>query len=259
MSQLPNFNPSPGLFQFQLEAPGVFSQPDTEIGRHQAATGSTSGVPGKAAKWEPWEDRALARQVLADDPINCIRGRTPEKWLDVSVHLSEIRPKPIRRTADSCRARMKKLVLLHKSDQSRSLQKTGANEEVNQFIQDTDELLIRWDQGSIDPSVRQVAEEQSRRLEGEGQVVRDASLRGLRRKRDETIEQSGGEASEEELDEQSRPTKKRKNDTARRINMVLDDLAREEDSDNAALMELRCYGPTRRIRERVRGFSVRER
>lgn len=82
-----------------------FSQPD--VGR----------PAGKAAKWEPWEDRALARQVLADDPINCIRGRTPEKWLEVSVHLSEMRPKAIRRTADSCRARMKKLVLLHKSDQ----------------------------------------------------------------------------------------------------------------------------------------------
>lgn len=103
-----------------------------------------------------------------------------------------------------------------------------------------DELVIRWDhwQGSIDPSVRQVAVERARRLEGEGQVVRDASLRGLVRKRDEIRAQSDTEESEEE-NEQSRSTKKRKNDTARRINEVLDDLAREEDADNAVLMELR--------------------
>lgn len=117
-----------GLVFLQPAPVQVFQRPrqDMEM-EHQA---------GKAMKWEAWEDRALARQVLADDPINCIRVRTPEKWLEVSIHLYELRPKAMNSTGESYRARMKKLVLLHRSEQSRSLHKTGADEEVYQFIQD---------------------------------------------------------------------------------------------------------------------------
>lgn len=94
-----------------------------------ATTRSEFGVKGgpevqqtRGTKWEAWEDRALVRQVLADDPLNCIRGRTPEKWQDVSKHLAELQPKAMQRSSDSCRSRLKKLVLWHKvSNRSQAL------------------------------------------------------------------------------------------------------------------------------------------
>ena len=69
---------------------------------------------GKAPKWLNWMDQALVRQVLATDPLNCIRGSTASKWAEVSIALEELQPQPILRTAESCRQRVKKLVEVYK-------------------------------------------------------------------------------------------------------------------------------------------------
>jgi hypothetical protein len=145
--------------------------------------------------------------------------------LEVSLHLLELNTL-IRRTADTCRARMKKLVMLYKTEQSRLLQKIGVNEEVDRFIQDMDELVIRLDQGSTDLSVRQEAVTEARALEENGQIVKDASLRGLLRKRDE-IWVGGDSGSEVESDCLK---KKRKNEAAIKIDEVLDQFNRDDDS-----------------------------
>lgn len=121
---------------------------------------------------------------------------------------------------------MKKLVMLYKTEQSRLLQKIGVNEEVDRFIQDMDELVIRLDQGSTDLSVRQEAVTEARALEENGQIVKDASLRGLLRKRDE-IWVGGDSGSEVESDCLK---KKRKNEAAIKIDEVLDQFNRDDDS-----------------------------
>lgn len=69
---------------------------------------------GKAPKWLSWMDRALVRQVLATDPLNCVRGSTASKWAEVSLALEEFQPQLISRTAESCRQRVKKLVEIYK-------------------------------------------------------------------------------------------------------------------------------------------------
>ena len=45
--------------------------------------GSEIGA-GRAAKWTDWMNRALVRQVLATDPINCERGRIVAEWAEVA-------------------------------------------------------------------------------------------------------------------------------------------------------------------------------
>ena len=59
-------------------------------------------------------DQALVRQVLASDPLNCVRGSTTMKWVEVSTALNDLRPQPIFRSAESCRQRVKKLVEIYK-------------------------------------------------------------------------------------------------------------------------------------------------
>ena len=41
-------------------------------------------------KWEGWMDPALVYQVLASDPLNCIRSSTTMKWIEVSTALNDL-------------------------------------------------------------------------------------------------------------------------------------------------------------------------
>ena len=65
----------------------------------------------RGAAWQPWEDRALARQVQADDPILSQVGRKEDRWEEVSKNLSHY---GMSRSWSSCKNRMDKLVIWHK-------------------------------------------------------------------------------------------------------------------------------------------------
>ncbi|KAH8154656.1 uncharacterized protein LAJ45_01185 [Morchella importuna] len=71
---------------------------------------------GKA--WLAWEDRALAKQVLADDPIlNRPGGKKEDCWREVALNLSR---KMNMNRSGSCKNRMDLLVGLHRThDQNR--------------------------------------------------------------------------------------------------------------------------------------------
>ena len=65
----------------------------------------------RGAAWQPWEDRALARQVQADDPILSQVGRKEDRWVEVSNNLTHY---GISRSWSSCKDCMDKLVAWHK-------------------------------------------------------------------------------------------------------------------------------------------------
>lgn len=65
----------------------------------------------RGAAWQPWEDRALARQVQADDPILTQVGRKEDRWEEVSKNLDHY---GMSRSWSSCKDRMDKLVAWHK-------------------------------------------------------------------------------------------------------------------------------------------------
>ncbi|KAF8470740.1 hypothetical protein BDZ91DRAFT_549283 [Kalaharituber pfeilii] len=69
----------------------------------------------KSAKWQAWEGRALAKQVLADNVFNCARGKSMKGWESVSEHLALIQPVPIIRSALSCKGQCSYLIKAHKS------------------------------------------------------------------------------------------------------------------------------------------------
>lgn len=60
------------------------------------------------AAWEAWEDRTLAKQVLADDPILNKTGGKEDRWREVAEHLKKL--VGIDRSWSSCKDRMDKLV-----------------------------------------------------------------------------------------------------------------------------------------------------
>ena len=69
---------------------------------------------GHTSKWLEWMDQALVCQVLATDPINCARGNTVAKWTEVSAILQKLEPQPVKKSPESCRQRVKKLVEIYK-------------------------------------------------------------------------------------------------------------------------------------------------
>ncbi|KAG0135116.1 hypothetical protein HOY82DRAFT_600890 [Tuber indicum] len=175
----------------------------------------TSGTTtGRAAKWTSWMDAALVRQVLATDPINCGRGRTVGKWAQVSTIPGGLQPQPILRSPESCRQRVKKLVEIYKKNELQSLQKSGTNEEFGEFEQNMVELTSRWDQSSIYPATRKLAQEKAAQLERDGRRVREDSISPVP------------------------PRKKSKNEEARKVDGLLEDFMAGMRQDQAELEEL---------------------
>jgi len=88
--------------------------PCTTLATEQHSSPRPAIREGKALKWSGWMDRAVVRQVLATDPINCARGNTVAKWAEVSSVLQKLEPQPVNKSPESCRQRVKKLVEIYK-------------------------------------------------------------------------------------------------------------------------------------------------
>ena len=86
-----------------------------QSGRNSFRPEETSTLPQekrkRGAAWQPWEDRALARQVQADDPILTQVGRKEDCWEEVSKNLDYY---GMSHFWSSCKDRMEKLVAWHK-------------------------------------------------------------------------------------------------------------------------------------------------
>ena len=99
------------------------------------------------------------------------------------------------------------------------------------------ELATRWDQSSIDPTTRRLAQEKAERLERGGRRVREDSMQGLVRRRDEGAASldSAGEGATAPL------TKKPKNAAMKAVEKVLEEFitGMQEDKQEMKEMEAR--------------------
>ena len=97
------------------------------------------------------------------------------------------------------------------------------------------EVATRWDQSSIDPTTRRLAQEKAARLEREGRQVRDDSMRGLVRRRD------GGEEGPDSAvgGATAPPTKKPKNAAMKAVEKVLEEFTAgmQEDKEEMRVLE----------------------
>lgn len=92
---------------------GLGSQ--AEVAGSEPVASSITPEPDKNKRgkaWLAWEDRALAKQVLADDPIFNKTGKKDERWREVAEHLEK--SVGMTRSGASCRNRMDLLVELHR-------------------------------------------------------------------------------------------------------------------------------------------------
>ncbi|THU89273.1 hypothetical protein K435DRAFT_802860 [Dendrothele bispora CBS 962.96] len=96
--------------------------------------------------WKAWEDRFFVKELLVARPFTAKRGKaSTAAWQSFSEQvLLESSTKgsqtPIDRSADSCKSRFLILMKRFHSDQARSMQKTGTDEEIDEFIKNLTEL-----------------------------------------------------------------------------------------------------------------------
>jgi len=96
------------------------------------------------------------------------------------------------------------------------------------------ELATRWDQSSIDPTTRRLAQEKATRLEQEGRRVREDSMRGLVRRREEDGEHAEGIIGGTPVP----PTKKPKNAAMKAVEGILEEFTAGLREDKEEMKEL---------------------
>ncbi|KAJ7366316.1 hypothetical protein DFH08DRAFT_797307 [Mycena albidolilacea] len=152
---------------------GVDSAENETDDTHQQAHNARSPA------WRPWEDRLLVGQVDSDRPFEKPRCTRIEAWDGLAYEIGRSNPS-FQRTGEACRARFNVLRKKFKADEARSLQKTGTDEEINDYIETLGELCALFDAGitaAADKSWNKVDMEASAGLE-----LREASMKGLVRR-----------------------------------------------------------------------------
>ncbi|KIJ31629.1 hypothetical protein M422DRAFT_266657 [Sphaerobolus stellatus SS14] len=97
----------------------------------------------QSPRWLPWQDRFLASEVLKHKPFQEPRRDTQKAWKNLADELrkdSRSVGTEIGRTGSACRARFYKILDGHRKNETRSLQKTGTDEEVDEHVENLTEL-----------------------------------------------------------------------------------------------------------------------
>ncbi|KIJ30244.1 hypothetical protein M422DRAFT_268295 [Sphaerobolus stellatus SS14] len=105
----------------------------------------------KNPNWQPWQDRYLAAEVLKHRPFLQPRSATYEAWERLAAELAADSKKSgpfreINRSGAACRARFTKILKAHQREETRSLQKSGANEGIDEHIENMTNLAALVDE-----------------------------------------------------------------------------------------------------------------
>ncbi|KIJ35938.1 hypothetical protein M422DRAFT_261691 [Sphaerobolus stellatus SS14] len=115
------------------------ASPDSEEINHSSISDpEESGKQATNARspyWQPWEDRFLASE---DDLAEAMR-----------IDSGSCR-KEIAQSGCACRTRFKKILEVHQKNETRSLQKTGTDEDINTHIQNTTDITALIDLCSLE-------------------------------------------------------------------------------------------------------------
>ncbi|KIJ38363.1 hypothetical protein M422DRAFT_259023 [Sphaerobolus stellatus SS14] len=121
---------------------------DSPSSIEQMHTGNRQSKNASSPRWLPWQDRFLASEALNLRPFLKSRQDTREAWehLAVTLHVDSKRcGTEINRTGPACRHRFEKIIDSHRKEETRSLQKTGTNEEVDEHIQNLTDIIALLD------------------------------------------------------------------------------------------------------------------
>lgn len=92
-------------------SPGQGEEEDSEPDVEPALC---AGRPRGSQGWKPWQDRALATEVLAHSAWDPRHGETVSVWDDVSVVLKRVSNGEIVRSGKACRERFNKILQAHR-------------------------------------------------------------------------------------------------------------------------------------------------
>ncbi|KAF8954131.1 hypothetical protein BDZ97DRAFT_1928712 [Flammula alnicola] len=134
--------------------------------------------------WLPWQDRFLASEALKLRPFLEPRGKpAQDAWDHLAQCLFEdsiTLGSAIQRSGPACRARFKKLLEAHKKAETRSLQKTGTDEQVDEHLENMTNIAALVDvqasekEGKATGVKNKADKEQQAALE-----LRDAAMMGV--------------------------------------------------------------------------------
>lgn len=146
-------------------------------------TASSTPSKKRGATWEACqgEDRALAKQVPANDPILNKVGKREDRWQRVADNLMQV---GITRSWISCKNRMERLVKWQRSEETRSRQKTGEVEEVNEHLRNMIHIVLLCGSVSNNNLIKQDTKGKIAERKAKGAQVGQSSQTGLVRKRD---------------------------------------------------------------------------
>ncbi|KAJ6557785.1 hypothetical protein B0H19DRAFT_1261383 [Mycena capillaripes] len=154
---------------------------DDELEEDDLSPDHTQAQNARSPLWQPWQDRLLITQVDADRPFEQPRRSRRAAWGATADSMASASAQQgpnsyFTRSGEACRARFKFLINKYKADQARSLQKTGTDEEVDEFMELLGDLcsLIDAESATTERSRKKTDLETVAGLE-----LRDASMRGL--------------------------------------------------------------------------------
>ncbi|KAF7310148.1 Myb-like domain-containing protein [Mycena indigotica] len=141
----------------------------------------------RGAAWLPYQDRLLVEQVEVLRPFDAGRGAAlMAAWDSLSVQLasaSRIKGKEISKSGNACKARFLKLLKAHRADETRSLQKTGTNEEVDEHVQRLTSINELYHEQELRKTDKSTAAQKKAKVEQDAALeIRDAAMRGLVRR-----------------------------------------------------------------------------
>ncbi|KAK7046810.1 hypothetical protein R3P38DRAFT_2765567 [Favolaschia claudopus] len=132
----------------------------------------------RSQHWQPWQDRVLVQQANTDRPflLNNLQQRATA-WTAtadaVNATISKTATRPwTPRSGEACRKCLQRLIAKFKTREAESLQKTGTNEEVTEFMHVLGELSALAD-GEVVASSRKVKTKQGLEAAMKGLVKSD--------------------------------------------------------------------------------------
>ncbi|KIO28420.1 hypothetical protein M407DRAFT_22466 [Tulasnella calospora MUT 4182] len=135
---------------------------------------------GRGRGWLPWQDRLLITEAKALRTFLAPHGSKSQAWEELAAVLKEKSLGKVTRSGPTCKARFSKLIKAHRANETRSLQATGKNEEIDEHVQSLTEIVQLLDDANLE--TERATESARMKIEMERRVgleMRDAAMRNL--------------------------------------------------------------------------------
>ncbi|KIO15655.1 hypothetical protein M407DRAFT_207714 [Tulasnella calospora MUT 4182] len=105
---------------------------------------------GRGRGWLPWQDRLLITEAKALRTFLAPHGSKSQAWEELAAVLKEKSLGKVTRSGPTCKARFSKLIKAHRANETRSLQATGKNEEIDEHVQSLTEIVQLLDDANLE-------------------------------------------------------------------------------------------------------------